>query len=72
MYYEHGDLMEINLKQGAISNIGKWFYDEGISNMFRKYLYTAQDFTFMLGKFMLHGLSVLFVTAVSILKKRDL
>jgi hypothetical protein len=40
--------------------------------MFRKYYYTAQDFTYLLAKFMLHGISVLFVAAVCVLDQRNL
>lgn len=61
--------MEYNLKNGLISNLGKWFYEEGIERFFKKYYFTSQDFTVIVASFMLYGLSALFVAAVSALNK---
>lgn len=38
--------------------------------MFRKYYYTAEDFTLFLCDFMLNGLATLFLAAVNILSKK--
>lgn len=61
--------MENNLKNGSVSNMGRWFFEEGLDKMFHKYFFTAQDFTIMMAKFMLHGIATLFIAAVSILGK---
>ncbi len=39
--------------------------------MFKKYYHTAQDFTYFISKFMLHGLVVLFIAAACILEKKN-
>lgn len=69
MFSEQPALMEYNLKQGGISNLGKWFYQEGIQRMFKKYYFTSQDFTILIANFMLYGLSALFIAAVCALKR---
>ena len=30
LFCEHGGIMEANLKDGLVSNIGRWFYEEGV------------------------------------------
>lgn len=61
--------MENNLKNGNVSNIGRWFFEEGLDKMFHKYFFTGEDFTVIMTKFMLHGIGSLFIAAVSILGK---
>lgn len=60
------------MKEGNLVNIGKWFYEEGLQKMFRKYYFTAHDFTVLLSNFMLNGLAVLFVAAICVLGKKDM
>ena len=72
MYCEHASVMEERLKEGGVTNIGKWFYEEGLEKLFRKYYFTAHDFTLLLSNFMLHGLVVLFVAATCVLANKDL
>lgn len=69
MFYENSHLMENNLQNSAVSNMGRWFFEEGLEKMFHKYFFTAQDFTMMMTNFMLHGIGALFIAAVSILGK---
>lgn len=69
MFCEHASLMEYNLKQNLIPNLGKWFYEEGIERLFKKYYFTSQDFTVIVSSFMLYGISALFLAAVSALSK---
>lgn len=71
MFSEHASLMEQNLKQGLIPNLGKWFYEEGIERLFKKYYFTSQDFTIIVANFMLYGIAALFVAAVSALTKQN-
>lgn len=63
--------MEANLRDGLVSNLGKWFYEEGIQRMFKRYYYTAHELTKFVSQFMLHGLAAMFLAAVSILSKRS-
>lgn len=72
MYCEHGQLMEERLKEGNIVNLGKWFFEEGLEKLFKKYYFTAHDFTLLVSSFMIHGLSALFVAAICVLGKKDL
>lgn len=64
--------MEDTLKQGSVVNIGKWFFQEGIENMFKKYYFTSRDFTSLVTNFMLHGISFMFEAAVNILARRSI
>lgn len=72
MYCEHNQLMEERLKEGNIVNLGKWFFEEGLESLFRKYYFTTHDFTAIVTAFMLHGLAVLFVAASCVLGGREL
>jgi hypothetical protein len=38
--------------------------------MFKKYYFTAYDFTYLLAKFMVHGLAVMFIAAACVIGKR--
>lgn len=42
IFCEHGELMEKNLKDGMVSNLGKWLFEEGLQKMFKKYYNTPQ------------------------------
>ena len=61
--------MEVHLKNKEMVNIGKWFYEEGMVRMFRRYSTSSHDFTVFVSQFMLHGIAALFLGAVSIMKK---
>ena len=64
--------MEKNLKNSNFINLGKWFYEEGLGNMFRKYYANAQEFTNFFVEFMKYGVSFLFLAAISILENKSL
>lgn len=64
--------MERNLKNSNFVNLGKWFYEEGLMVMFKKYFPNSQDFTMFFINFLKYGLAALFIGAVCILENKDM